>query len=62
MQGVGEPSFLLSSSVHFAIQDAIESARLDAGKTGVFSLETPATADRIREACGQMVFNVTSDQ
>ncbi|XP_072047182.1 xanthine dehydrogenase/oxidase-like [Amphiura filiformis] len=50
-KGIGEPPLCLASSVHFALQDAIESARRDAGKTGVFSLAAPATADRIRKAC-----------
>ncbi len=51
-QGIGEPPMCLASSIHFAIQDAIESARADVGKTKVFSLAVPATADRIRKACG----------
>ena len=55
-QGVGEPALCLASSVHFGIQDAIQSARADAGKTGVFSLDAPATADRIRRACGELTF------
>ena len=55
-QGVGEPPFCLACSVHLAVQDAIQSARADSGIQGVFSLEAPATADRIRKACGKLNF------
>ncbi|XP_072042532.1 xanthine dehydrogenase/oxidase-like [Amphiura filiformis] len=55
-KGIGEPSLCLASSVHFAIQDAIQSARADGGKSDVFTLETPATAERIHKACGELNF------
>ena len=51
MQGIGEPPLSLAASVFFAIKYAIESARKDAGVTGPFNLESPATAERIRMAC-----------
>ena len=51
IQGIGEPPLGLASSVFFAIKDAIESAREDAGVTGCFPLDSPATAERIRMAC-----------
>jgi xanthine dehydrogenase molybdopterin-binding subunit B len=50
-QGIGEPPLGLAASVFFAIKYAIESARKDAGVTGPFNLESPATAERIRMAC-----------
>jgi len=51
-KGVGEPPLFLSSSVYFAIKDAITSARIDAGYGGGhFKLDSPATAERIRMAC-----------
>ncbi|XP_035686516.1 xanthine dehydrogenase/oxidase-like [Branchiostoma floridae] len=50
-KGVGEPPILLASSVFFAIKDAIYSARADAGYKGIFRLDSPATAERIRMAC-----------
>ncbi|XP_071810476.1 xanthine dehydrogenase/oxidase-like isoform X1 [Asterias amurensis] len=50
-KAVGEPPLFLSASVYFAIKDAVLSAREDAGIKGVFRLDSPATADRIRMAC-----------
>ena len=51
-QAIGEPPLLLSASVFFAIKEAIESARRDAGiKEKIFQLDSPATAERIRMSC-----------
>ncbi|KAI4386257.1 hypothetical protein MLD38_004203 [Melastoma candidum] len=50
-KAVGEPPFFLASSVFFAIKDAITAARSDAGYTGWFPLDNPATPERIRMAC-----------
>lgn len=50
-KGVGEPPLFLSASVFFAIRNAIVSARADAGKNEYFTLESPATCERIRIAC-----------
>eukprot|EP01111_Echinosteliopsis_oligospora_P015503 TRINITY_DN6157_c0_g1_i1.p1 TRINITY_DN6157_c0_g1~~TRINITY_DN6157_c0_g1_i1.p1 ORF type:complete len:771 (+),score=277.00 TRINITY_DN6157_c0_g1_i1:923-3235(+) len=50
-KGVGEPPLFLSSSVFFAIREAIASARQDAGLSGSFDLKSPATCERIRIAC-----------
>ncbi|XP_071785351.1 xanthine dehydrogenase/oxidase-like [Asterias amurensis] len=50
-KAVGEPPLMLAASVFFAIKDAIQSAREDAGITGVFRLDSPTTAERIRMAC-----------
>jgi xanthine dehydrogenase/oxidase len=50
-KGIGEPPFGLASAVFFAIKDAIASARKDAGLSGMFHLDSPATAERIRMSC-----------
>ncbi|XP_022085904.1 xanthine dehydrogenase/oxidase-like [Acanthaster planci] len=50
-KAIGEPPFFLAASVFFAIKDAIQSARNDAGIRGPFKLDSPATAERIRMAC-----------
>ncbi|VFQ65583.1 unnamed protein product [Cuscuta campestris] len=50
-KAVGEPPFFLASAVFFAIRDAIASARAEAGYNGWFSLDNPATPERIRMAC-----------
>ncbi|XP_078351392.1 xanthine dehydrogenase/oxidase-like [Oculina patagonica] len=50
-KGVGEPPLLLSSSVFFAIKDAVTSARRESGIKGIFRLDSPATSERIRMAC-----------
>ncbi|XP_069464775.1 xanthine dehydrogenase/oxidase-like isoform X2 [Ambystoma mexicanum] len=50
-KAVGEPPLVLSSSVFFAIKDSIAAARSEAGLTGPFRLDSPATPERIRGAC-----------
>ncbi|XP_053568605.1 xanthine dehydrogenase/oxidase [Bombina bombina] len=50
-KAVGEPPFFLSASVFYAIKDAITSARAESGITGPFRLDSPATPERIRNAC-----------
>ncbi|XP_077466673.1 aldehyde oxidase 6 [Stigmatopora argus] len=50
-KGIGEPILFLGSSVFFAIKDAVAAARKDVGLTGPFSLDSPATAERICLAC-----------
>eukprot|EP00656_Telonema_subtile_P047301 TRINITY_DN5423_c0_g2_i1.p1 TRINITY_DN5423_c0_g2~~TRINITY_DN5423_c0_g2_i1.p1 ORF type:complete len:645 (+),score=177.75 TRINITY_DN5423_c0_g2_i1:576-2510(+) len=50
-KGVGEPPLFLGASVFFAIRDAIQAARSDAGVEGFFRLDAPASAERIRMAC-----------
>jgi xanthine dehydrogenase/oxidase len=51
LQAIGEPPLFLASSVFFAIKDAISSARTESGLTGHFTINSPATAERIRMAC-----------
>ncbi|KAL4238443.1 hypothetical protein ACF0H5_003151 [Mactra antiquata] len=50
-KAIGEPPLFLSSSVFFAVKEAIASARSDAGHDGNFSLPSPATPERVRMAC-----------
>ena len=47
----GEPPLVLASSVFFAIKHAILAARSDVGDLSWFELESPATVERIRQAC-----------
>ena len=50
MQGIGEPPLMTSCSAFFALKDAISSARRDAGLSANFSLNSPATVDKIIRA------------
>ncbi|XP_025071860.1 xanthine dehydrogenase/oxidase isoform X3 [Alligator sinensis] len=50
-KAVGEPPLFLSASVFYAIKDAIFSARRESGLTEPFRLDSPATPERIRNAC-----------
>merc|ERR1711892_105036 len=52
-KGIGEPPFFNGASVYFAVKDAVLAARKDAGLSGQFSLELPANAKSVREACGR---------
>jgi xanthine dehydrogenase/oxidase len=51
-KSTGEPPLVLASSVFFAIKRAILSARADAGLLDWFELQSPATVEKIRMACG----------
>ncbi|MCP4151951.1 MAG: molybdopterin-dependent oxidoreductase, partial [bacterium] len=48
---VGEPPLVLASTVFFAIKRAILASRVERGKKEWFELQSPATVNRIREAC-----------
>ncbi|KAJ8247098.1 hypothetical protein GJAV_G00258700 [Gymnothorax javanicus] len=50
-KGVGEPPISLGLTVFFAIKEAIAAARRDSGLSGTFTLNSPATPERIRMAC-----------
>jgi xanthine dehydrogenase/oxidase len=50
-KGVGEPPLVLAASVYFAVKHAILAARRDRGHDEWFRMDTPATVERIREAC-----------
>jgi xanthine dehydrogenase/oxidase len=51
-KSTGEPPLVLANTVFFAIKHAVLAARQDAGVTGWFELESPATVERIQQACG----------
>ena len=50
-KGVGEPPCVLAASVHSAVKQAVLDARKDRGHTDWFELRSPATVERVREAC-----------
>ena len=55
-KGVGEVACFLGSAAYFALRNAVQAARADAGFTGAFDLGTPATVRRVRQrlagSCG----------
>lgn len=51
LQGIGEPTVCLGSTVFFAIKDAVAAARSESGLVGLFSLDSPATPERACLAC-----------
>lgn len=51
-KGVGEPPLFLSSSIFFAIKDAVKAARKENQQTSSFRFDAPATAAKIRISCG----------
>lgn len=60
-QAIGEPPFTLSTSVFFAIRNAIADARKERHLPLDFELDSPATAERIRLAC-QNEFSVSNQE
>lgn len=48
---MGEPPLFLAASVFYAIKDALVAARAESGISGPFRLDSPASAERIRNAC-----------
>ncbi|KAM4627024.1 aldehyde oxidase-like isoform 1-T1 [Discoglossus pictus] len=50
-KGVGEPALFLGSSIYFAIKDALIYARKERGLSDIFTLNSPATPEKIRMAC-----------
>ncbi|XP_044160401.1 aldehyde oxidase-like [Bufo gargarizans] len=57
-KGVGEPSLFLGSSIYFAIKDAIAYARKERGLSELFTMNSPATPEKIRMACGDRFTNM----
>ncbi|XP_056392524.1 aldehyde oxidase-like isoform X2 [Hyla sarda] len=57
-KGVGEPALFLGSSIYFAIKDAITYARKERGMSELFTLNSPATPEKIRMACGDQFTNM----
>jgi xanthine dehydrogenase/oxidase len=57
-KGIGEPPLFLGCVTFFAIRDAIQAARRDAGifpRHEPLDLVSPATPERIRLACGDRI-------
>ncbi|XP_042188827.1 xanthine dehydrogenase/oxidase isoform X2 [Callorhinchus milii] len=50
-KAVGEPPLFLAASIFCAIKDGIAAARAESGVSGPFPLDSPATPERIRNAC-----------
>ncbi len=50
-KGVGEPPLVLAATVYFAIKHAVLAARQDLGLNDWYSMKSPATVERVREAC-----------
>lgn len=57
-KGVGEPALFLGSSIYFAIKDAITYARKERGMSELFTVNSPATPEKIRMACGDRFTNM----
>ncbi len=58
-QGVGEPATSMGSTVFFAIKKAVAAARAEAGLTGYYRMDMPASPERIRMACGDQFIQVS---
>jgi xanthine dehydrogenase/oxidase len=58
-KSVGEPPFILSYGILEATRNAIQSARDDAKLTGWCRLDAPLTIDRVQQACGVKVADMT---
>eukprot|EP01116_Phalansterium_solitarium_P016706 TRINITY_DN393_c0_g2_i1.p1 TRINITY_DN393_c0_g2~~TRINITY_DN393_c0_g2_i1.p1 ORF type:complete len:1372 (-),score=562.47 TRINITY_DN393_c0_g2_i1:226-4341(-) len=50
-KAVGEPPLTLACCGLFALQHAIGAARADANTNGYFGLDSPATIDKVQQAC-----------
>ncbi|XP_052766428.1 xanthine dehydrogenase-like [Mya arenaria] len=50
-KGSGEPPLNTAVSVFFALRKCIEEARKDAGQTGAFTFEPPATVESVQQLC-----------
>lgn len=50
-KAVGEPPLFLAASVFYAIKEAVSAARVESELRGAFRLDSPASAERIRNAC-----------
>jgi len=51
-KATGEASICIGPATFFAVKDAIFAARKEAGIDGYFRMDVPATAARVKEACG----------
>lgn len=48
---VGEPPMTLAATAFFAVKKAVQAARADRGHAEWFQMESPATVERVRQAC-----------
>jgi xanthine dehydrogenase/oxidase len=48
---IGEPPMTLAATAFFAVKQAVRAARADRGHHEWFQMESPATVERVREAC-----------
>ncbi|KAG9473347.1 hypothetical protein GDO78_016492 [Eleutherodactylus coqui] len=61
-KGIGESAVFLGSAVYFAIKDAVLSARKQRGLSNIFKLNSPATPEKIRMACGDKFTEMVTTQ
>ncbi|PBP25478.1 xanthine dehydrogenase [Diplocarpon rosae] len=54
-KGVGEPPLFLGATVLFALREAVCSARRDNGVEEILTMDSPATAERLRLAAGDAI-------
>ncbi|XP_048590290.1 xanthine dehydrogenase/oxidase [Nematostella vectensis] len=59
-KAVGEPAICLSGSVFLAIKSAVSAARKEVGLSSMFRMNSPATCERIRMACGGQLAKQTT--
>lgn len=59
-KGVGEPPLFLGASVLFAVRDALQSARKDNEIREHLTLDSPATAEKIRLAVGDDILKMST--
>ncbi|ROT73356.1 putative xanthine dehydrogenase/oxidase-like [Penaeus vannamei] len=59
-KAIGEPPLFLASSAFLAIRQAVAAARAEQGMDPVFRFDSPATAERIRMACGDALARMTT--
>ncbi|KAM4697844.1 aldehyde oxidase-like [Rhinophrynus dorsalis] len=57
-KGVGEPAVFLGCAVCFAIKDAVDWARAERGLPKDFTLNSPASPEKIRMACADHLTNM----
>ena len=53
---------LLAASVFYAIKSAVAAARAQSGLDGHFRLDSPATPDRVRLACGDRILDLVTKE
>jgi xanthine dehydrogenase/oxidase len=57
-KAVGEPPLFLGASAYFAVRDAILAARAQNGVNGHLRLDSPATPELVRMACGDRIAEI----